>query len=116
VEPIATHGTRPWRTFGQRLTESTEGACQEGAAYTSCDIRFMTRGDALHATILGVLTAQIAIEALGRASPHERRPIRSVHMLGVSRPLRFAQQDTALLIEPLQPVASRHVCGFRICF
>jgi alpha-L-fucosidase len=116
VNGEAIHGTRPWHVNGEGPTQVAEGAFQEGGAYTPRDIRFTRKGDALYAITLGVPASQVSITALGRSAPHERRQVRSVHMLGAPKPLRFTQQDAALVIEPPQLASARHACCFRIQF
>ncbi|HEX8486076.1 alpha-L-fucosidase [Sphingomonas sp.] len=112
----AIHGTRPWTVFGEGPTRTAEGAFKENAAYTPQDIRFTTKGDALYAIALGVPAGPVAIGALGRVAGHERRPVRSVRLLGTKRALRFEQTDRALVVDVAGAAPVRHAACFRIGF
>jgi alpha-L-fucosidase len=114
VNGEAIHGTRPWKIFGEGPTEAAEGAFKEGAQYTARDLRFTTKGDALFAISLGQPRGELAIQALGRSAGHERRAVKSVHLLGRSAPLRFTQADRALLVQVPAGLPTRHASAFRI--
>ena len=116
VNGEAIHGTRPWAVFGEGPTEPEEGAFKEGAQYTAKDIRFTAKGDVLYATALGQPRGELPIAALGRSEPHERRAVKSVHLLGRAAPLQFTQSDRALLIRVPAALPTKHASSFRIAF
>jgi alpha-L-fucosidase len=116
VNAEAIHGTRPWKVHGEGPTETAAGEFRENANYTAQDIRFTTQGGKLYAITLGEPRGSVAITSLGRAANHERRAVRSVHLLGARTPLRFVQNDAALVIDLPGSLPARHASVFRITF
>jgi alpha-L-fucosidase len=116
VNAEAIHGTRPWTVFGEGPTETAGGAFKENAAYTAEDIRFTTGRGRLYAITLGEPAARVSIASLGRVSGAERRAVKSVHLLGVSQPLKFQRTDAALVVELPGRLPTRHASAFRITF
>ena len=104
----AIFGTRPWKVFGEGPTQTAAGAFKENASYTAEDIRFTSKGRTLYAITLGEPTGKVSIASLGRAAGHAPRAPRSVHLLGVSKPLKFAQTDGALVVEVPDHLPTRH--------
>jgi alpha-L-fucosidase len=52
----AIYGTRPWRIHAEGSTASSGGSFSEGgqdSTYTSRDIRYVRKGEAVHALVLG---------------------------------------------------------------
>jgi alpha-L-fucosidase len=116
VNAEAIHGTRPWSVFGEGPTEIASGAFKENADYTSQDIRFTKKGNALYAITLGEPGNRVAITSLGRNGRYEGRAVHTVHLLGVAQPLRFQQTDSALVIDSPASLPSRHASAFKIAF
>jgi alpha-L-fucosidase len=116
INAEAIHGTRPWMTFGEGPTQIAGGAFKESAEYTAEDIRFTTKSGRLFAITLGEPRGQVAIRSLARAAKAEAGPIRSVHLLGVARSLKFRQTDAALTVELPDRLPARHASVLRISF
>jgi alpha-L-fucosidase len=92
----AIFGTRPWRLFGEGPTRPPEGMLNEDQAkpFTSQDIRFTRKGDALYAIFLERPDGESAIASLGtRALPGA--VIENVELLG-GPPLPFRRDSEAL--------------------
>ena len=116
VNGEAIHGTRPWKLFGEGPTSTNAGAFQESADYTARDIRFTTKGNTLYAITLGEPSGSVAIASLARGNAHEKRAVRSVHLLGRRQPLTFRQTDSALVVDLPPALPSRHASALRIAF
>ncbi|USI74862.1 alpha-L-fucosidase [Sphingomonas morindae] len=116
VNGEAIHDTRPWRVFGEGPTETASGMFKEKAAYTAADIRFTVRDETLYALTLGSPRGQIAIAALAAGNAQERRPVRSVRLLGYPEPLRYRQTDAALLIDCPARLPTAYASAFAIRF
>lgn len=114
VNAEAIHGTRPWAVHGEGPTETAAGEFKENAGYKAEDIRFTTKGKMLYAITLGEPRGRVAITSLGRSAGHEKRAVRSVHLLGVRTSLKFEQTDAALIIELPDRLPTRHASAFRI--
>jgi alpha-L-fucosidase len=114
VNREAIHGTRPWKVFGEGPTETVAGAFKENADYTAVDIRFTSKGAAVYAITLGEPRAPVAITSFGRAAGHAPRGVRSAHLLGVSKPLKFQQTDAALVVELPDRLPTRHASVIKI--
>jgi alpha-L-fucosidase len=114
VNGEAIHATRPWRMFGEGPTRLEAGAMNEGRAspFTSADIRFTTKGDALHALFLDWPERRATIEALGtRALPQAR--IERVELLG-GGPLEFEREEAGLRVTLPPPRDAAFVPALRI--
>ncbi|MDI7775079.1 alpha-L-fucosidase [Asticcacaulis sp. EMRT-3] len=116
VNAEAIHDTRPWVIYGEGPTEAAGGAFHEGDDYTPQDIRFTTKGSDLYAITLGEASGRVSIAALGRKAGHEKRAVRSVHLLGADKPLKFRQTDAALQIDLPASLPTRHSSAFKISF
>jgi len=116
VNAEAIHGTRPWIVYGEGPTQTASGAFKERVEYTAEDIRFTTRGDTLYAITLGEPGGRVAISSLGRNAGHQRRAVRSVHLLGHGQSLKFQQKDAALVIELPSRLPTRYASAFKVVF
>ncbi|WP_114952808.1 alpha-L-fucosidase [Sphingosinicella terrae] len=110
----AIYETRPWRVFGEGPTRTPEGHQGEGqaGAFNGRDIRFTTRGDALHAFFLEWPEGEAVVETLGR----ERLPeavVERVELLG-GGPLEFTRDETGLRLKLPRPDDGAFVPGVRI--
>jgi alpha-L-fucosidase len=112
----AIYGTRPWKIFGEGPTKAASGHFQENTAYTPNDIRFTTKNGALYAITLGVPTGTVRIKSLGRRAGLETRPVKAVALLGSAAPLRFEQQDDALVITLPASASIKMASSLRISF
>jgi alpha-L-fucosidase len=99
------YATRPWKIFGEG--PATEGAPikaqgfneGKGKAMGAEDVRFVTKGDTLYATIMGWPTGgKAVIHALGSGSPQGFGKVAEVTMLGSNGTLKFEQTDAGLTV------------------
>ena len=100
----AIHGTRPWRRFGEGPTVVKGGAMSEQPAtpFTAQDIRFTTRGDALHAIGLGwPQDGVMRVRSLAQDSAFAPGSIDRVEVVGATDSLPF--QRTRLGLEVRVP-------------
>src|SRR5579859_7920748 len=109
-------GLRLDEASGEGPTETADGAFKEDATFSAQDIRFTTRGDALYAITLGEPKRSVAMTSLGRRSPIEKRAVRHVRMLGISKPVTFRQTDDALVVDLPESLPTKHASAFRIFF
>ena len=85
VNGEAIYGTRPWTIHGEGPTRIATGMQNEGEQrpFTARDIRFTTRGDVLHALVLGWPDdGRVTIESLAAGSPRAPGRIERVALLG----------------------------------
>jgi len=116
VNGEAIYGTRPWKIFGEGPTKAAAGHFKEDTAYTADDIRFTVKDGALYAITLGVPSRTVRIQSLGRKAGLEKRPVTAVTVLGNAAPLRWEQQDDALMIELPASLPSKIASSLRIAF
>ncbi|MEO7496441.1 MAG: alpha-L-fucosidase, partial [Massilia sp.] len=116
VNGEAIYGTRPWKIFGEGPTKAESGNFKENTRYTASDIRFTTKGDALYAITLGEPKGQVRIASLGARGKLETRPVKSVSLVGATAPLRWTQQDDALVIDLPAQLPSAISSSFKIGF
>lgn len=92
----AIYGTRPWTRFGEGPTDVPEGGFTDTkrAAYTSADVRFTTKGDALYAICLGWPETAWAIQSLGTRVGKVAR----VELLGSEAALAWKQDADRLMV------------------
>jgi len=93
----AIYGTRPWRVFGEGPTPVVDGSFNDTkrAAFTSEDVRFTAKGDAVYAICLGWPTREWTIKSLGSTAGR----ISSVSLLGSDGPLRWSQDAGGLSVQ-----------------
>jgi alpha-L-fucosidase len=109
----AIYGTRPWKVYGEGPTEVPEGYFMDThrAAFTSQDIRFTQKNNALYAICLGLPDSTVTIEALKNLRATE---INSVHMLGVDQPLEWSLSDQGMTINPPALKPCDHAVVFKL--
>lgn len=113
--------TRPWVIFGEgpSLTQEAAanrfGGIRDVESYVAGDLRFAMKGDHdLYAFLMawpesGTLTIRsLAPKTLGEAE------IETVTLLGVDKPLKFAQTDKGLVVTLPQTPACHHAWTLRI--
>ncbi|MDF0486528.1 alpha-L-fucosidase [Sphingomonas sp. H39-1-10] len=109
----AIYGTRPWRLHGEGPTKPVSGMFAESgpkSPYTARDVRYVRRGDDVHALVLGWPddgVVRLRLFASGNAVGRGR--IMRVALPGDPAPLAFRQTDTAL--EVTVPAARRNAIG-----
>ncbi|KQU55917.1 alpha-L-fucosidase [Sphingomonas sp. Leaf339] len=112
----AIYGTRPWRRYGEGPTKANAGLFSEGgpnSPYGARDIRYVTKGDDLHALILGWPDdGVVRLTLLGSGDPTLRGQVQRVTLPGSTEPLRFRRTPNAL--EVTLPRAARHPIGLAL--
>jgi alpha-L-fucosidase len=105
----AIHGTRPFAVFGEGPPDVKGSAnFNENSArpYTSEDIRFTTRGNAVYACALAwPADGRVGIRTLARDSPQYPKGIERVEVLGDGAPLSFTRDHSGLFVT--LPAAAR---------
>lgn len=106
VNSESIYDTRPWTIFG-------EGPALENAAPLSAqgfnegkgkpmgaeDIRFVTKGDVLYATVMGwPENGKVRIKNLGSNSKHYNKKVSKVELLSTNQSLSFQQTAEGLLV------------------
>jgi alpha-L-fucosidase len=115
VNGEAIYGTRPWTVYGEGPTEVAEGEFTDTKrdAFTSQDIRFTTKGDALYAICLAQPEGQVTIRSLGASSSVNTGRIGGVSLLGGGE-LVWSQGDEGLVITLPAEVPGSHAFAFKI--
>jgi alpha-L-fucosidase len=93
----AIYGTRPGKIYGEGPTKVAAGSFHDTdtPTYTSEDIRFTTKGNALYAIELGwPASGEAVVHALGTAVGGQK--VKSVALLGSDAKLEFRQQTDGL--------------------
>jgi alpha-L-fucosidase len=98
----AIFGTRPFSVFGEGAPDvKGSGNFNERnvRAYTSEDIRFTTKGDALYAIALAwPENGKLLIRTLAAGNPSRPKEIARVELLGEREPLAFTRTDQGLAV------------------
>jgi len=107
VNGEAIYGTRPWKVYGEGPTKVASGGFSDTrrAAFTSRDVRFTTKGDALYAIVLAWPEGgEATVRSLGtdlRLYPHE---IGDVRLLGAAEPVKWSRRRSGLHVKlPAEP-------------
>ncbi|MDP4261255.1 MAG: alpha-L-fucosidase [Bacteroidota bacterium] len=106
VNSESIYATRPWKILGEgpalenaapiRAQGFNEG---KGKPLGATDIRFVTKGDALYATILGwPETGKAIIRSLSKDNPNYPREINKVEMLVTKQALSFERTSEGLIV------------------
>ena len=99
----AIYGTRPWKVYGEGPTHLSSGSFGEekakGQVFTSEDIRFTTRDDAIYAIVLAWPETSARIKSLGKNSGNAPARISDVRLLGADAKLNWQQDTEALVIQ-----------------
>jgi len=101
------YGTRPWKVFGEGpalenvAPLSAQGFNEgKGRPYTDKDIRFVSKGDTLYATVMEwPENGRVMIKALATGSAHYPGTISRVSLPGNSSPLKFSRSSNGLEVE-----------------
>ena len=99
VNGEAIYSTRPWHVYGEGPTGNAAGHHSEKAiSYTSEDIRFTSRGDAIYAIGLEwPEDGEVVITSLRSGNPYHRMVSR-VSLLGCDEPLEWSVSDRGLVV------------------
>lgn len=112
----AIYGTRPWRLHGEGPTKPASGMFAEGgpkSLYTAQDIRYVRKGDAVHALVLGwPEDGTVRLGHLGSGTPVGRGEVSRVTLPGDATPLRFRRTAQALEVDV--PASRRNPIGIAL--
>ena len=116
VNGEAIYGTRPWVVFGEGPTEVREGKFTDTQrqAFTSRDIRFTRKENALYAICLGWPGASVHIRSLGASSRVQAQRITEITLLGSPAPLAWSQREDGLVIQAPTQRPCDHAYTFKI--
>jgi alpha-L-fucosidase len=98
----AIYGTRPWKICGEGPNKVVGGSFNDTAtnAYTSEDIRFTAKGNALYAIVLGRPTSgQLLIKSLAEGAQESPGKIGRVQLLGSDSSLKWTRDGNGLRVE-----------------
>jgi len=99
----AIYDSRPWRIHGEGPTKSASGmfAFQGSETrFTATDVRYMRKGDAVHAVVLGWPEDNVVrLKLWSLDNPIGRGDIRRVTLPGEDTPLSFRRTESALEID-----------------
>lgn len=97
----AIYGTRPWEIYGEGPTEVSEGSFTDTKrdTFTSQDIRFTTKDDALYATALAWPEGDWVIETVGKDKGLWQGDIASVQLLGYDGDLTWSHNGDGLRVQ-----------------
>jgi len=117
VNGDAIYGTRPWVIHGEGPTSGLGPSFSPNTPktpYTAQDIRFTVKGDTLYAIVLAwPADRRVTIKSLAAGSPHMRREIRSVSLLGSDALLQWARGPEGLTVSLPDPRPTDYVFVLR---
>jgi alpha-L-fucosidase len=117
------YDTRPWAVFGEGpVMETAAPISNQGfnegknKPFTSSDIRFTTKGDAIYAFVMGwPEDGKVTIKSLRGGSAHLNKGITRVELLGQANPLVFQQTAQGLQVTlPAQAPALPYAVTLKI--
>ncbi len=115
VNGEAIYATRPWKIFGEGVTESASGSYHDQKKpFTPQDIRFTTKSDTLYAIALGKPVTNTSIKALGLQAGNGS--IASIELVGSHEKVAWTQQDPALIIRLSKDYPTDNAVVYRIHF
>ena len=94
----AIYGSRPWKVYGEGPTDVKGGMFNEQLNYSSEEIRYTTNHGKLYAILFGAPTGPCRLRSLGTNASPEVSNIRSIKLLGPSRPLKWTRNGEAVSI------------------
>jgi alpha-L-fucosidase len=99
VNGEAIYSTRPWKIYGEGAVRFKGGSFGEDFKYSSKDIRYTTKGDALYAMLLGWPDdGKAVIRTLGTREGKAAGEITGITMLGNTGALEFKRTDEGLIV------------------
>jgi alpha-L-fucosidase len=99
VNGEAIYGTRPWKVFGEGPTKVLKGGFTDTKRqpFSSEDIRFTTKGNALYAiTLVWPSNGKVVIKSLAKRAGHADGTVTKVSLLGYRGKLVWAQTAQGL--------------------
>lgn len=97
----AIYGTRPWSVYGEGPTEVPEGYFMDTnrQAFTSQDIRFTRKGNAVYAIVMGWPAGELTIRSMGKGSALPAEKILRASLLGAEGSLPWSQSEAGLTVQ-----------------
>jgi alpha-L-fucosidase len=101
------YDSRPWSVFGEGPVMEEAAAPMSGPGFnegknkpfTSADIRFTTKGDAIYAFVMGwPADGKVSIKTMRSGSPHLTKSISRVEFVGRAKQLAFKQTAEGLQV------------------
>ena len=98
------YGTRPWKTFGEgpladAANPLSAQGFNEGANYSSKDVRYVQKDGTIYATILAWPSAgRFSFKSFSRASEYYSGKVKSVKLLGYDGSIEFSQGIEGLTV------------------
>ncbi|AMP99521.1 alpha-L-fucosidase [Pedobacter cryoconitis] len=100
------YSTRPWKIFGEGPAQAAAAALSaqgfnegKGKPFNMEDVRFVTKGDLLFATIMSdVKQPSILIKSLSTGNPYYPKRINRVELVATKMPLKFTQDEQGLKV------------------
>lgn len=112
------YGTRPWKVYGEGVTEVVEGSFHdtERQSFTARDVRFTTRGEALYAHVLGYpQNGEVLIRSLASENDLYPAAIQSVQLLGTGEAAQWSRDADGLRVTlPAQTEPGEAACVLKI--
>ena len=101
VNGEAIYGTRPWTVFGEGPTEIVEGEFKDTVrqSFTSQDIRFTTKENALYAICLDWPDTEVTVRSLASGAGMLSKRITEVSLLGSATTLSWSLTEDGLSIQ-----------------
>lgn len=115
VNGEAIYGTRYWKKYGEGPTHFKGGGFidKKKLVYTSKDIRFTTKGNALYAIALDWPENEIVVKSFRKLEPGK---IQSVIMLDVKGELKWEQTKDGLRIQTPKNKPCKYAYSFKIFY
>ena len=114
------YGTRPWTTYGEGPSTTTEqargqfGGARDVRPYGAEDVRFTAKGDRVYAFVMGWPEGgKVVLTSLAAGSTHFPRPIARVELLGGGA-LTFTRDATGLTVALPARKVGDYAYGLRI--
>ncbi|MGS2762650.1 alpha-L-fucosidase [Sinomicrobium sp. M5D2P9] len=101
------YGTRPWKIFGEGPQQESAGELKaqgfnegKGLPFSYKDVRFVTKGDDLYATVMGWPELnKVVIKSLSSKSKYRNKKIRNVRLVSTGQDLSFRQTAEGLVVD-----------------
>ena len=111
------YGSRPWTSYGEGPSTKVKiegGSFNEDkrAGFTSEDVRFTTKGNALYAFVMGWPEKEAVVTSLGYGSAQNSGRIGSVKLVGHKGQVKWKQDESGLKVE--MPAEKASGLGFSL--
>lgn len=116
VNGEAIYGTRPWKIFGEGPTQIPVGEFTDAQRepFTSEDIRFTTKGNALYAIVLACAQGDVTIRSLSSRSEIPAENILNITLLGYAEPLAWSQDEQGLTVHLPEQMSCEHAFVLKV--